>query len=443
MSSGILVRRSLACASFLLFAFAVQPELRAQAEFESLGVQLNPGGWNATDHADDTYIALKTIQGQLATYDFYYQLVIYPHYKFTFSDCNQTPTIDAFLRRFVGITSSNLLTINATIRHRGEQGPTELMADQPIIIVGRGITNNAGDEGNGCFFDQSLSNTTPLIRYSAKKPGEEDFEFKFRIAHTTNVTANFVTRVKSLFSIISGYFSFTDLTGERVKIFTDAANELQTAFNDSSKIANTNNVPTVMPLEGVSTSRYKISMPTIISTGAGYFAFYVKLTASQVLAKNSTVTPGLILANQTLGFKTCYPKPGAKLADCAPDRKTFRDFMISVDATMPVRFFDLRTAESRKKVYGTCDQLRIRSTETLALSTIDALLVRWAAIKEGKLYDVLQGLNSADPTRKKALKDLATENQVSSKALVDMCWHPDDQRKLAGVVKAVTGRDLN
>jgi hypothetical protein len=139
----------------------------------------------------------------------------------------------------------------------------------------------------------------------------------------------------------------------------------------------------------------------LIDPAAGYFAFYIKLTASQVLGPNMNVTAGEILADGYLGAKTCAPKPGSKMADCVPDRKTFREYMASQITNMPLRFFDLKTPELRKKIFDTCTNIRIKATESLGLSTIDALLVRWAAVKKSGLLDVLLAAKSTDPQKKK------------------------------------------
>jgi hypothetical protein len=148
-----------------------QAPANADDDINTLGVSIVSGLWSQKQHADNTYTELLKIQEQLLKYDYYYQFFIYPNYKLTFATRNQSPKLDDFLRRFVGVTESSFLAINTTIRHRGQNGATELMSDMPVIIVGRGITNNAGAEGNGCFFDQALSNFTPKIRYSGAEDG--------------------------------------------------------------------------------------------------------------------------------------------------------------------------------------------------------------------------------------------------------------------------------
>jgi hypothetical protein len=329
-------RSPLMTTSLLICIFSMMAPLStsAQNDIRSMGVHIVSGNWKPARHADRTFSVLQNYQKILRKYDFYYQLVLHPNYKLTFSNCGQSPRKRDFFNRFVGISRSSFLAITATVRHKGQ----------------RGITGASGAEGNGCFFDQALSNLTPLIRYSGRN--DEDFDFKFKIVRTTNVQANFVSRVKELFTAMNAAFSFTDLTGARVTAYNTAATQLQTAFNDASKVTNTNSSNLAMHVTGIKTSRYAISMPEIISPDAGYFAFYVQLKGSHYLTSDSAPTPGDILTNNYLGTKTCFPKPGSKLVDCAPAAKTFREYLGEKIKDLPVRFFDLRSS-LRSKVADT------------------------------------------------------------------------------------------
>jgi hypothetical protein len=74
------------------------------------------------------------------------------------------------------------------------------------------------------------------------------------------VQANFVARIKELFTAMNAAFSVTDITGARVTAYNAAATQLQTAFNDAGKITNSNTSSIDMKVTGSETSRYAISL---------------------------------------------------------------------------------------------------------------------------------------------------------------------------------------
>ena len=141
------------------------------------------------------------------------------------------------------------------------------------------------------------------------------------------------------------------------------------------------------------------------------------------------ITPGKVLANDEVGGKRCIQSYPTADKDCTTSRQTFRQAYrtaFNFKADQQVRFFDLSDT-GIKRVYDVCDRLRKFPTEDLQLPTLDALLLRWAAIKE-------LGLNSAlaDP---KQLDRIAKASEVTNDALKDMCWNKVDQEDLEGVAK--------
>lgn len=410
---------------------------------ETMGVHVVSGLWSPQQHADRSYVAYKAVQKHLDQYDFYYQLEVYPKYKLTFSNCQNTPNLKAFLTKFVGKSSSSFLTIKSTIRHRGLNGETEVWSDHPTLLVGHGLADTSGATGNGCFFDQALSARTPFIRISSSTGNHADgFLLAFTVYRASSVQINIVSRIKELFSAMNAAFSFTDLSGARATAYETAATQFQTAFNDAGRIPASNKREVTLSAAGGPQSRFALSMPSIISPTAGYFAFFVNLKASLVLTPSLNVTPDNILINTNLGAPTCSPKPATKMSECLPTAKTFRSHMHDKIEKMPPRFFDTTNPEKRKSTFDTCIRIRTEATENLRLSTLDALLVRWAAVKDGGLMDLLTLAKVDSPEKRKPLEDLAKENARTTSELVKECWNDDDQRKLAQVVLAVTGKPL-
>lgn len=407
-----------------------------------LGVKFSSIDWSDDEHADSSYRAIKKIQKQLARGDFYYRLVVYPKYLVTFSNCDEAPTIEAFLSQFVGVTDKAFLTVSALIRHQNKAGETELAAKYPVIIVGRGVVDNNGTSGNGCFFDQALKTKSPLMRYAGGDV--EKFLVRYTVSKSKETTVNAVARMKSLFTALNSTFNWTDITGERVKEYNDAATELQTAFNNASKVSNSAPVDVeLVATGGYDKSRLKLTVPTMIDRSTrGYLSMFVELSGSQILNAKSRVELADVFENQDIGRKTCVATGGEKLSGCKGEAKNVREFLASKIEKMPVRFFDLLTQAERAKVAKTCDQIRIAASGDLLLSTTDALLVRWATVKEGGLLSLFERVDKKETEAIDTLNKLASENNMSAADLRAYCWTKDDHTKLEKIVREVTSFGL-
>jgi hypothetical protein len=83
----------------------------------------------------------------------------------------------------------------------------------------------------------------------------------------------------------------------------------------------------------------------------------------------------------------------------------------------------------------TCEAIRSFASTKLQLSTLDALLVRWAAVKYGNLDKAL-----ADPARARAIAhavSTSTGSPTKVETIEFACWNDEDQKTLAGVLSAM------
>ena len=141
-----------------------------------------------------------------------------------------------------------------------------------------------------------------------------------------------------------------------------------------------------------------------------------------------TLAPNDILMSRGLMTRECAKQVLAKKA-CDKASQTVHELLAAALAGGDPALFDIYSADGRKKLFKSCQKLRFYTTSTLELSTMDALLTRWAAVQ---YFDVPERLGNAEE-----LKKLATENGVPEKALLKECWAEDDQRKLNGFIEAI------
>jgi hypothetical protein len=319
-----------------------------------------------------------------------------------------------------------------------EQSTGELpfLHDIPLFWIGKNIEFSGKESKGNCFFEVVHKIREPYITY--KGGPFEGYTLYFKIQQASGLTFELVRTLNSLLKTVVGLSSIPKPTQGDVTAALQAVNNLQDRLDEAMKEGNIIPVQKEMPVSG---ETFTLSNPKSLVYGVlptskyfknGNIAIYVRLGASMILnsiAIGGDITPGKVLANDEVGGKRCIQSYPIADKDCTTTRQTFRQAYkaaFKADQERQVRFFDLSDT-GIKKVYEVCDRLRKFPNEDLQLPTLDALLLRWAAIKES-------GLNSAlaDP---KQLDRIAKASEVTSDALKDICWNKVDQEVLEGVAK--------
>lgn len=311
---------------------------------------------------------------------------------------------------------------------QGHLGLNPFLSDIPLLYAGKGIdptTNKAS--GDGCFFDFINVVRAPYLRHDGSS--QQDYYLYFKARAAKNVELNAIASLKTALVAFSSLFSWTDLTGDRIKLLADATTQLQTAIARAFTVDDTKKTTKALLSTGMQDLAYHIDVDEL-EQAAGNLAIYVRLSASLVLdnmgENDKEITVDRVLTDTDIGTVRCIPELPKPACTLLP--RTFRSALKEYNKDIPPRFFDL-SADGKKKVYDTCQQLREFATGNLKLSTLDALLVRWAAVKLSKLDKAL-----ADPAQ---AADIASASQVDVADLGERCWNADDNKKLEGVVKAM------
>lgn len=413
-------------------------ELAAQPFLESSGVKIRDGDWNASRNADESYTAFRKIQGgALSQYDYYYQLRLVPQLKISFADCEESVGIVSFFNGLFGTSENSLLIVKAGLQYRWASGgkPAEFLKDSvPLFIAGTGLDPSSMKEGNGCFFDATSDVSFPLLRYNGGglKQDYDDFQIKFTVEGGQGLSLNGVATIKSLFSQFNAAFSWTDITGARVTAYESAAQKFQDAIVKAGTFKNRLTKTYTMKTLGTGASRLILTVPDLFGDGesdTGKLVIYARLIGSIALDTNERdITPRMIMQSEPLTARKCSP-PDIATGKCEAPNQTIRGSLRTLGKELPVDVFDVSTDDGRKQVFRLCDEVRVHATETLKLSTLDALLVRWAATKISGLQDALK-----DQKRSSAIA------QATSKSIEDLtakCWNADDEKKLQTVAAAM------
>lgn len=332
---------------------------------------------------------------------------------------------------FESRSSVTLVTLDI-IRLSGHLGTSDVYKDIPLIYAGENfdpITNK--ESKRTCFFNVSRFNT-PFIRHEGRNQ-KEDFNLTFKIHTTERINYEILGAINSSFLVVSALLDWTDLTGARIQKIEDGITNLQKLVPSTFDMAKSYQEPLLTP--GEKDLSYDIFMPAIEEKN-DHAVINVELSASMLLDNidDKEVTVGRVLEDTEIGANHCIPEiPAPK---CQIVNQTFGDaFHQSVyGKTTPSRFFDF-TPEGEKKVLDTCEAIRDFASTKLQLSTLDALLVRWAAVKQGKLDKAL-----ADPAKARAIAhavSTATGSPTKPDNIIYACWNDEDQKTLVGVLKAM------
>jgi hypothetical protein len=476
----------------------------------SSGVNISEGGWSAGTvadpvNADATYNAFRQFKGvPLGKYDFYYSLEIVPQFNMSYSKCSSTATAQNFLNNLFGASKAAIIVVSAQVYYRWTTGISVPFVLNPggLVAAGLGTSGTApapaaapAASGYGCYFSATMRPTFPLLQYGGggQNDNYDDFVVEFSVTGGTVEKLNGVANVVSLFSGLSAAAQWTSitsgLTSPASQAIQNGANTLQTAVQNAGTVQNqvavgeklkANNGPNDKNpdgspnADGTSKARLVISIPDLFSDGGGgdgNLVIYIRRAGSIALTvPDATIYPRTIFDNVELPNRLCNPSSLAS-GNCGtttndPLRVALAKILTTVDSGIgstasannnfnginPVQnLIDVNDKNRLPvRIYNICQGLRTVARDELHTSTLDEMMIRWAATKEGGLQDMLKKANALPlswpqplplpkPPGTAATWDAwATQMGAASlKDLADACWNDGDEKTVEAVVKAL------
>lgn len=404
-----------------------------QVVFNNSSLRITNGGWTAKSHASDSYVEYsRLLGGDMAPFDYYYQLKIVPQISLSFKGCNSL-TAPAMLERIAGKTKNSLLVVRLGIGYRFAADNTANIfqnRDVPILLVGNNNDNNRPK--NGCFFSITNETVLPLFRYGGAS-NYEDFLIRVSVERGTSVQFNIVKRVKETFSLFNAAYSWTDLTGARTTAFAAAAQQFEDAINGAGEQLQRYNEELSLRPHGRNPDRFVFTAPDFISLSAGTLVLYPRLIASILIdskaaSAGETLSPEAILGSRGLSTRRCSSEILSS-GSCNLKVETVHQSLIGHLAATSPAIFDLDTPAGLAKVYDTCQRVRYWTTDVLELSTLDSLAVRWAVASSVGLDRILADDKLSEP--------IVAATKIERGKLRDMCWAAKDEAKLKAFVSAM------
>ena len=401
--------------------------------FNNSSLKIANGGWNAKSHASDSYVEYsKMLGGQMAPFDYYYQLKIVPQISLSFKGCNSL-SAPAMLERIAGKTKNSLLIVKVGVGYRFAADNTASIfqnKDVPILLVGNNNDNNRPK--NGCFFQITNETVLPLFRYGGAS-NYEDFLIGVTVERGTAVQYNIVKRVKETFALFNAAYSWTDLTGARTTAFAAAAQQFEDAINGAGEQLQRYNEELALRPHGRNPDRFVFTAPEFISQSAGTLVLYPRLIASilvdtKAATAGDVLSPEAILGSRGLSTRRCSSEILSS-GTCNLKVETLHQSLLGYLAASSPAVFDLNTDAGIAKVYDTYQRVRYWTTDVLELSTLDSLAVRWAVASSSGLDKILADDKLSEP--------IVAATKIDRTKLQDMCWSPKDDTKFKTFVTAM------
>ena len=372
-----------------------------------------------------SYLSSLTPPRALSDKDYYTSFTVVSQLRTSIGSCRSaTGDIGDFFSQLIGETRTSLTVVTVSASTRlGAMGAPTFLKDLPLFSVGRGADPSNGTAvANGCFYISGLDVREPYMRHDGGGP-VSDYEIVFSIHQADSVTINAITNIDSALQLYAG-LEPTDFSGSKAAAVQTATNSLQTAIG--AAFAHTKTITIKDSIVSSNNNKDVYHISTTGASASGNIAVYARLSASMVLDQGlSKVSFDDVLDDMDIGSQRCLA-PIAGGVPCTLSQKLFWDALHAEDSSITSKsFFD---KPFTNKILDVCDSVRDFARANLALSTLDTLLVRWAALKKGGLYDVLT--NDAKKSQ------LRTSLNVTDADLTS-CWSDDDEKLLRGVGKAM------
>jgi hypothetical protein len=449
------VRYGALITAFLTLAFAVSANAQtiwmSQKKTAStwngqqpLGIEIASDTWSDTDpeFADKTYQAFKGYQASqhttLGADDYYYRLKLAVPSKFlsTDADCRASPFLQTLANGFFGYSKAGLILINSNISYEPAIGAnTPLITDKtPLLMFSQGASAGAMTPGNGCYLKETTNVDFPIIRFENGdiSAGKEVFHVNFDVSTGSQLQSNFVSNALALFSSANTAFHWNAALGTATDLATKGAAAFDKAINSAGTFQSESPINITLKQKNV----VYLRIPAAYGKQR-LVEMFPYVSGSILLPPDNGLKPSSVLSNVDLAFKTCTLTAIAS-GSCSP--KTARSSILSGDYVtrvipanyiIPLSLFD--PDGKPELVLPLCNALRLQLDETMRISTLDQMVVRWAFTKESHLQDAL-----LDPTKSQKL--VAAAKVTDIKPIKDACWNDGDNLVLSSVTKALNIR---
>lgn len=430
------------CFSLIAFFLFASLELAsAQTIINKSGVVVSVGGWDLKNryHADDTYRAFLAARGgkPLSKYDYYYQLVISPEVDRNLrlaADCDQAPSLKSFLINLFGYATSSFVIVRMSATHRWQSGLSSPMLpkDTALLMIGHGADKNTLAASNACFFDPSTRVGSQLLRYEGASNDQDfdDFQLNFSMDGGTSTSSNFIATLRGIFTDLKPSVAWAGPISEGIGTIEAAGKRMEATIKAAGGQRNYFVANHFLKINDGNKGRLHLAVPNVINPNSFYLTIFARKVASLALSDGAPeVSPNWILQSTSLGNRNCHSK---QLADgtCGHSAVTvLKRLMPNRKPEETPHLFDLTSDENIKRVYNLCGHVRNVTTGEMGLSTIDALLVRWAITKESKLQAALK-----NPEQ---LKLISAKTMRSEAEVVENCWNDTDEATLRSVLSAL------
>lgn len=411
-------------------------------------VSIVAGGWDAAVHADASYRAFVKAHPQpLGRYDFYYSLEIVPQFNNKYNDCADNPNFINFFKALFGVTNGVVLSVKADIQQRlnGRVAVDLLKGGSQLVLAARGASSGTATAGNGCFFDETLRPTFPMLQWNGGGTKDEfdDFRIKFIVVggKTENIAA--VQNLVSLFSSASAAAGWASgaafLASPVVAAEQKVAQNFQSALQAAGTLQNQVSKGYVLkthfaPDDSERNGKITIEIPSLFDNpdeNHGNLVIYVRRHGSIVLQGSGPITPETIFNSVELANRQCnmVSIAGGSCTNSGNDsiRTALAKALKSVDSGLgdganPIAPL-IDYANRPKSVYNICKGIRTVARLQLHLSTLDEMLVRWAFTKEAGFQEELD--KAAGSKEEKEKLEAATGQKLE--AIQSMCWNKGDK----------------
>lgn len=385
------------------------------------------------NHADNSYRAFKKAsKRELGAYDFYYSLRIAPQYPASNKPWCQTGISPwSFLKSFVGISDAGLALLKVSLSYKFNAGGTidYVAGDAPLIMVGTGKKTGEITPGNGCFFDVTKSQDTPLLRYGGGGNDQDLFQFKFSVTGGEAKSINAISTVSSFFNAAAATASMATFNPAAATLYDKATKAFEDALSNAGSFTVGTPANFEMKISDKPSQRVQISLPSLFGGKApqGNLLIYIRRSSSIFLdTDQAKVTPADILSSQRLSFRGCGLNVLAKgrCLEAEPFSFALPELVKSVapNLSLSSTIYDVKNADVPPKIFALCKMVRTILRDKYRLTTVDEMYVRWALAKESGLLDIFND--------KTGLEALAKTNGVTSEQIQAVCYNGGDEKIL-------------
>ncbi|AGK57004.1 hypothetical protein HYPDE_26618 [Hyphomicrobium denitrificans 1NES1] len=348
------------------------------------------------DSSYDALIGSRAAPNQLTFVgirDFYYQLVVEPHWKR--SECSAS---SSGIYNYLNTVMTDVSYISDVSEANDE------VKSMPTLLIGFGVEPANGSRRSGCHL-RSFAQQWTLRRYGGSEVGSRKELFKITV--TASLASSFFKPLRDVAVAVAGIpavagaippgYAAAVTTLVDALVAAGAGNPVGVFSNDVYAAANPKAV-----------SRIQIAA----DKAAGYTDIYVRRIGSLILDRLDPVGSEDVI---TISLNKAGDKFRKKFLEANKDYK---------------QRIAIENPAKRKDLYTLCQTIRNFVDDELALSTIDAALIRRSFL----IYQQYDKLLSDANWTKTVTDELRASNPELPRTLQDECWNNIDEEFLRKII---------